>query len=175
MTELKIEYVPTDQLRLNPKNPRKNDETVQSIVDSMKAFGWTNPILVRRANSMVIAGHARLKAAIEEGLDKVPVVFLDMNETDADVYMVADNKLTENTEWDFPMLADLFVDFDQLNVNLDLTGFTPDEINDIAPATFEPTGEEQPRLDQLEPIMTKCPDCGKEFDAREHKIIGSSV
>ena len=108
----------------------------------MKAFGWTNPILVRRANSMVIAGHARLKAAIEEGLDKVPVVFLDMNETDADVYMVADNKLTENTEWDFPKLADLLVDFDQLNVNLDLTGFTPEEINDIAPATFEPQAEE---------------------------------
>ena len=135
---LKIEYVKTDKLKLNPKNPRKNDESVQAVVKSMEAFGWTNPILARRANNMVIAGHTRLKAAIEKGIDKVPVVFLDLDETDADVYMVADNKLTENTDWDFPKLADILVEFDGLNVDMDLTGFDESEIEDIAPETFGP-------------------------------------
>ena len=136
--QLAIEYVPVDKLKLNPKNPRKNDENVSAVVKSMAAFGWTNPILARRANNMVIAGHTRLKAAIEKGIKKVPVVYLDLDENDADVYMVADNKMVENADWDFPKLADLLVDFDQLNVDLELTGFSMDEIEDIAPATFGP-------------------------------------
>jgi DNA modification methylase len=138
MSNLSIEYVPCGKLKLNPKNPRKNDENVAAVVKSMEAFGWTNPILARRANNMVIAGHTRLKAAIEKGVKKVPVVYLDLDEADADVYMIADNKLTENTEWDFPALADLLVEFDQMNVDLGLTGFSMDEIEDIAPATFGP-------------------------------------
>mgnify|MGYP003131662814 CR=1 FL=1 len=166
---LKVEYVPVKSLKFNPKNPRKNDENVQNVVKSIEAFGWTQPILARRSNNMVIAGHTRVKAAIEKGLDKVPVIFLGMNEVDADVYMVTDNKLTENSEWDFPKLADLFVEFDQINVDLDLTGFSKEEVDRIGGATFEPVDEPQPRLDQLDPIDVKCPKCSEIFDARENK------
>jgi DNA modification methylase len=134
--KLSIEYVGTDTLILCESNPRKNDVAVESMVQSFKAFGWTNPILVRRDNNTVIAGHTRLKAARAEGLAVVPVVYLDLNEVDAKAYMLADNKMVENVEWDFPKLADLFVELDGLNVDLSLTGFTPEEIEDIAPATF---------------------------------------
>jgi len=167
--QLTIEYVPVSKLKLNPKNPRKNDDNVQAVVKSMAAFGWTNPILARRANGMVIAGHTRLKAAMAEGLKQVPVVYLDLDENDADVYMVADNKMVENSPWDFPKLADLLVEFDQLDVDLLLTGFSKAEIELIGPATFEPSEEPQSQLDQLEPVNVKCPKCGEIFNARDNE------
>ena len=128
--KLKIEYLPAKDLVPCPQNPRKNDEAVSSLVSSMEAFGWTNPILVRRDNNMVIAGHTRLKAAIERGVDEVPVIYLDLDETDAKTYMLADNKLTEMAEWDGLKLAEMFAELDQLNVDLDLTGFNAEEIAD---------------------------------------------
>jgi site-specific DNA-methyltransferase (adenine-specific) len=138
MTPLKIEYVPIEQLKPFEGNPRKNDESVDAVVKSIEAFGYTNPILARKANNEIIAGHTRLKALQQLGAKQAPVIFLDLNETDARVYSVFDNKSVENADWDFPKLADLLVEFDQLNVDLDLTGFNADEIEDIAPETFGP-------------------------------------
>ena len=138
MTQLKIEYVPIDQLKPFEGNPRKNDESVDAVIKSIEAFGYTNPILARRANNEIIAGHTRVKALLKMGKKQAPVIFLELNETDARVYSVFDNKSVENAEWDFPKLADLLVDFDQLDVDLDLTGFSLDEIEDIAPETFGP-------------------------------------
>ena len=71
---MKIEYVNTDELFLNPKNPRHNDENVENVVKSIEAFGWTQPILARRSNNMVIAGQTRVIAAKEKGLKPVPVI-----------------------------------------------------------------------------------------------------
>ena len=156
---LNIEYVPITELRPNEQNPRKNDENVGRVVKSIEAFGWTNPILVRKADNTVIAGHTRLKAAIEKGMDKVPVVFLDLNETDALTYMLADNKLTERAEWDGLKLAEIFAELDQLNVDLDLTGFDKIEIEDYV---LGPTGilpEKEITEEDMEG-KNECPKCG---------------
>ena len=76
--KLKIEYVSLDSIKLNPKNPRKNDEAVDKILGSIEQFGFTNPILVRKANNTIIAGHTRFKALKKRGAKIAPVVFLDM-------------------------------------------------------------------------------------------------
>lgn len=128
---LKIEYAETASLIPCPANPRKNDENVDRLIKSMAAFGWTNPILVRRENNMVIAGHTRLKAAVKAGLKNVPVVYLDLSDADAKTYMLADNKLTERAEWDGLKLAEIFAELDQANVDLDLTGFESDAIEEF--------------------------------------------
>ena len=143
MNTLKIEYVPVEQLKPFKGNPRKNDGQVDAVVKSIEAFGYTNPILARRANNEVIAGHTRLKALKKLGAKEAPVIFLDLDETDARVYAVFDNKSVENVEWDLPKLADLLVEFDQLNVDMDLTGFSMDEIEDIAPETFAKKDNEE--------------------------------
>jgi DNA modification methylase len=135
---LKIEYVAIGDLRPWEQNPRRNDESVDAIVKSIQAFGYTNPILVRRADKQVIAGHTRIKAMQQIGETHIPVIYLDLDETDAHVYAIFDNKSVELADWDLPKLADLFVDLDGLNVDLDLTGFGMDEIEEIAPATFGP-------------------------------------
>ena len=147
-----------DSVKLNPANPRKNDETVEAVVKSIKAFGYTNPILVRRDDGVVIAGHTRVKALKQLGFDKVPVVYLDLSETDAKAYMLTDNKLTENTEWDFPKLADLFVELDGLNVDLDLTGFSADEIADFVAPDFGDDGEDDSVPEPPKEATTKTGD-----------------
>lgn len=128
---LQIEYVPIDKVIPFSGNPRRNDDSVDAVVRSIEAFGYTNPILVRRADNIIIAGHTRLKAMQKLGEKTVPVVFLDLNEVDARVYGVFDNKSVELADWDGLKLVDLFTEFDQINVDLSLTGFTPDEIRDI--------------------------------------------
>ena len=128
---LKFTLEPIDSIKLNPKNPRKNEETTEDIIASINAFGYCDPLIVRKANRTIIAGNNRYKALQKLGAPVVPVIFKDLSEVDADVLMVTHNKLTEKTPWDFPKLADLFVDFDQLNVDMDLTGFDEDEIKNI--------------------------------------------
>ncbi len=159
--KLQIEYVPIDQITEFKGNPRKNDEAVDAVVKSIEAFGYTNPILVRKSNYEIIAGHTRYKALRKMGEEIAPVIFLDMNETDARVYGIFDNKSTMNVEWDFSLLADALVEFDQLDVSLDLTGFEKAEIDEI----MLNSGIVPPEvLPESEIKTVKCPKCGEEFE-----------
>jgi len=138
---LKIEYVALDELKPFAGNPRKNDQSVDAVVKSIEAFGYTNPVLVRRENNEIIAGHTRLKALQRLGATDAAVIYLDLDETDARTYAIFDNKSVELADWDMPKLADLFVDLDQLNVDLDLTGFSTEEITELIHGTDEFQGK----------------------------------
>jgi ParB-like chromosome segregation protein Spo0J len=139
--DMKIVMVPLAKLRPWHGNPRKTIEGVDQVLRSIEAFGFTNPVLVRRANNEVIAGHTRIEALKKAGATKAPVIYLDLNEVDAHTYSLADNKLTENTPWDGLKLADVFTALDQLDVKLDLTGFSREEIEDYVNG---PLGMAQP-------------------------------
>jgi ParB family chromosome partitioning protein len=119
---MKIQKVSTNLLKLNKRNPRKNDCAVEAIGRSICKFGWTNPILVRKTDNTVIAGHARLKAAMKKGIKEVPVIFLNMSKVDADAYMLADNKLSEIAQWDEQKLNDMLNDL-QKDIDIKLLGF----------------------------------------------------
>ena len=126
---LVVEYVPIASLKPWAKNPRLNDETVDSIVKSIEKFGYTNPVLVRRADNRIIAGHTRVKALKQIGETVAPVIFMDIGKTDADLYALFDNKSTENTAWDPPKLSELFVDLKDIGADIELTGFSLSEIS----------------------------------------------
>ena len=99
--ELKLEYVPIDELKPFDKNPRKiSDAGLAKIRRSIEQFGFANPILVQKDTNVIIAGHQRLKAAKEAGLDQVPVVYLDMDDETAKAYNIADNRTAEEAEWE---------------------------------------------------------------------------
>ena len=83
------EYVPVADLRPWVKNPRKNDPAVKAVADSIRRFGFGAPLLARRENGEVIAGHTRLKAAIKLGLTEVPVRYLDLSESEAHALALA--------------------------------------------------------------------------------------
>lgn len=97
------------------KNPRRNDEAVKYVAESIKNFGFKVPIVIDK-NNVIVAGHTRYKAAKNLGLKEVPcIVADDLTEEQVKAFRLADNKVAEKAEWDFDLLSaeldDLF-DFD---------------------------------------------------------------
>jgi DNA modification methylase len=125
----KIEWQSVDKLIPYAKNARTHsDEQVAQIAGSIKEFGFNNPVLVDKDNS-VIAGHGRLMAARKLGMDKVPVVQLGhMTEAQRKAYVLADNRIALNSGWDAGMLS---LELQDLKDDIDLTllGFDPDELD----------------------------------------------
>jgi len=110
-----------------------SDEQVAQIAASIKEFGWTNPILVDGDNG-IIAGHGRLMAARKLGHKEVPTIELaDLTETQKKAYIIADNRLALNAGWDNEMLKLEFDQLAELGFDLELTGFSLDEIEALNP------------------------------------------
>jgi ParB family transcriptional regulator, chromosome partitioning protein len=161
---LQIEQIQLATLIPYINNSRTHsDEQVAQIAASIKEFGFNNPILVDKDNS-IIAGHGRLQAARKLGLTEVPCVRLEhLTETQRKAYIIADNRLALNAGWDNELLR---LELNELDGNIDLSllGFTVPELT-IAMgfgADFEPgTEDDQGKLDQKDPII--CPACSHEF------------
>src|SRR5690606_13758484 len=105
------EWVETSKLVPWARNPRRNDKAVKKIAESIKRFGFGAPIVARRENGEVIAGHTRLKAAIRLKLSHVPVRYLDLNERESHLLAMADNKLGELAEWDQDEVARILSEY----------------------------------------------------------------
>ena len=125
----KIEWRSVETLIPYAKNARTHsDEQVAQIAGSIKEFGFNNPVLVDKENS-VIAGHGRLMAARKLGMDKVPVVKLEhLTESQRKAYVLADNRIALNSGWDTSMLSLELQDLKD-DIDLSLLGFDPDELN----------------------------------------------
>jgi DNA modification methylase len=125
----KIEWLSVETLIPYAKNARTHsDEQVAQIAGSIKEFGFNNPVLVDKDNS-VIAGHGRLMAARKLGMDKVPVIQLGhMTEAQRKAYVLADNRIALNSGWDTGMLSLELQDLKD-DIDLSLLGFDPDELD----------------------------------------------
>lgn len=149
------ELVPWDQ------NPRHNQGAIQSVVDSIKRFGFGAPIIARREDKMVIAGHTRLEAAKLIGLDRVPVRYLDLDPADAKMLALADNKIGEKAQWDNDTLAEILLELDEQRSDLSVLGWSQDELDILMdnPLHIE--------MDESDPQLLKepklCPHCGGEL------------
>lgn len=125
----KIEWQSVDKLIPYAKNARTHsDEQIAQIAGSIKEFGFNNPVLVDKDNS-IIAGHGRVLAARKLGMDKVPVVILDhLTESQRKAYILADNRIALNSGWDSSMLSVELQDLKD-DIDLSLLGFDPDELD----------------------------------------------
>jgi ParB-like chromosome segregation protein Spo0J len=94
------------------KNPRKNDQAIDAVAESIQRFGFASPILARVEDGRVIAGHTRLKAAQRLGIKQVPVRYLALDDREADALALADNRLGELAEWDDVALAEILAGLD---------------------------------------------------------------
>ena len=104
------------------KNPRINDQAVDAVANSIKEFGFRQPIVVDKDN-VIIVGHTRWKAAKKLGLKTVPVLVADdLTEDQVKAYRIADNSTGELAEWDMEILADILPDlpFDMADFGLDM-------------------------------------------------------
>lgn len=100
-------WVETQKLKPWAKNPRKNDHAVDKVCASITRWGFGAPLIARRENGEIIAGHTRLKAALKLKLKMVPVRYLDLSEEQAHQLALADNKLGEEASWDDQALIDI--------------------------------------------------------------------
>jgi ParB/RepB/Spo0J family partition protein len=101
-----LTYLSIADIKPDPRNPRKHSRAqIQAIAKSIEAFGFNAPILIDR-RGQVLAGHGRLEAVKLLGLSEVPVIRLEhLSEAQAKAYMLADNQLTDRSEWDDRELA----------------------------------------------------------------------
>jgi len=133
---LRLEFWPLDRLVPSPRNARTHsDAQVAEIAGSIRAFGFTNPILVGEEGD-VIAGHGRLAAARKLGLSEVPVIPLrGLTEMQRRQLVLADNRIAMNAGWDLEMLGLELKGLTELGADLSMLGFTAKELSDaLTPA-----------------------------------------
>jgi DNA modification methylase len=132
MDPLRIEYRAPDQLKLYPRNARTHSKKqIRQIAESIRQFGFTNPILVD-AEGMILAGHGRAEAARLIGLATVPCVRIDhMSPEQKRAYILADNKLAQNAGWDDEILAKelQFLVEAEIDLNIGVIGFETHEVD----------------------------------------------
>jgi DNA modification methylase len=138
-----IEQIAIDKLVPYARNSRTHSpEQVAQIAGSIREFGFTNPVLIDADNG-IIAGHGRVMAAQKLGMDKVPCIRLaHLTETQRRAYIIADNKLALNAGWDEEMLALELGELAELDFDMDLIGFSEDELAGLMAETTE--GETDP-------------------------------
>ena len=128
MDKLNIVYKQIKELKPYKKNAKKhNKEQVEQIANSIKEFGFTQPVIIDK-NNCVVAGHGRILGARKAGLKQVPTVCLeDLTEEQIKVYRLVDNKLNES-EWDNDLLKQSLEEIEEMN--MEVFGFTIDKLED---------------------------------------------
>lgn len=116
-------------LKPNPRNPNVHPmEQIALLAKILKAQGWRSPIVVSNRSGFIVKGHGRLQAAISAGFKKAPVDFQDYESDEAEISdIIADNRLSELSDFDGAILKDLIEELDTGSIDLDLTGF--DQLN----------------------------------------------
>lgn len=124
---LSINYRKSGDLIPYINNSRTHSEQqVQQVASSIKEFGFTNPILIDEDDG-IIAGHGRLMAAQKLGLDEVPTITLEgLTEAQRKAYVIADNQLAMNADWDLDALKVEVERLTELDFDIDLLGFDED-------------------------------------------------
>ena len=129
---LSVIYRPITDLTLDPENPRVHTKKqIRQISRSIEAFGFNVPVLIDDRGQL-IAGHGRVLAAQLLGLTHVPTVMLEhLTEAQIRAFMIADNRLTENSVWDDRLLAEQLKALSvlELDFSIDVTGFEMAEID----------------------------------------------
>jgi DNA modification methylase len=165
MNKRYITYLSPSALQPYPRNPRTHSKRqIRQIADSIKEFGFTNPVLIDRDGG-IIAGHGRVEAAKLLGIDSVPTIRLeDMTEAQKRAYILADNKLAENAGWDRELLALELQYLTELDIDFDLTitGFETTEIDllieGLEPAEDDPAADSVPESDPDAPVISQVGD-----------------
>jgi len=160
---LEVQMLEVSDLRTYTNNARRHSpEQIDALKSSITAFGFTNPVLAT-PTGRIIAGHGRVQAALELGMKLVPVIVLaDLSDAQIRAYTIADNQLPNMASWDFDVLA---AEIDALNdedFDLNLLGFSKEELDDmLGSPEIPPEVEEKPKKEPSD--TTICPKCHHEF------------
>lgn len=164
---MQIVYKKVDKLIPYINNSRTHsEEQVNQICASINEFGFTNPILIDEKNN-IIAGHGRLLASKKLKMEEVPCIILQgLTEAQKKAYIIADNKMALNANWDFNLLSLELENLKELDFDLELTGFNTDEIDSFLGTNedIQDNDYEEQELKENKTELHKCPECGCEFE-----------
>ena len=125
---MNIDMRKLSEIRPYENNPRLNDAAVDAVAASPREFGFRQPIVVDE-QGVIVVGHTRYKAAIKLGMDLGPVhVATGLTSAQLKAYRSADNQTARLSEWDNDKLAAELIEMQVMDIDLDLTGFTPEEL-----------------------------------------------
>lgn len=173
---MKVQSTSITDIKPYPKNPRDNDAGVDAVANSIKEFGWQQPIVVDKDN-VIIVGHTRYKAAKKLGMKEVPVVVAsNLSDEQVRAYRLADNKTGELTDWDMGLLDDELgdiTDIDMSDFGFDLD--VPDDEEEVQEDYFDEEVPEEPKsklgqVYQLGRHRLMCGDSTKPEDVK--KLVG---
>lgn len=152
---MQIENWNINDVKPYENNPRKNDEAVEYVANSIREFGWQQPLVVD-SDGVLIVGHTRLRAAQMLGISDVPVVVADnLTAEQAKAYRIADNKTSEASKWDYDLLNVELEDIDWQDINMESFGFS-------LSTSFDDIDKKISEVD--EDKCVQCPRCGYFFD-----------
>lgn len=154
-----LEHWPVSDLIEYARNPRKNDHAVDKVAAAIREFGFRVPILAK-SDKTVVDGHLRLKAAKKLGLEVVPVLLCDdMTDAQIKAFRLSVNRVSEEAEWDDELLRIELDELGEMGFDLELTGFSLDEIDDLMPEELEPGLTDEDAVPELpEEPVTKLGD-----------------
>jgi len=170
MDKLKIEYVDINSIKPYKKNPRKNEKAIPYVMESIKQFGFKNPVILDKDN-VIVAGHTRIESAKRLGITEIPCIYADdLTDEQIKAFRLADNKVGEIAEWDIDLL-DTELD-DILNIDMSDFGFDLDLEDEEEKEIIEdevPEVPEEPKaklgdIYQLGNHRLMCGDSTKEED-----------
>lgn len=144
---MQLIYKKLKDIKQYENNPRKNDEAVKYVAESIKEFGFKVPIVIDK-EGVIVAGHTRWKAAKSLNIKEVPCIIADdLTDQQIKAYRLADNKVSEFAEWDFNILnleLDELLDFD-----MSTFGFDIDEVVDEYGTDFDLPDGDKSELEQI--------------------------
>lgn len=173
---MQVQSMKIDEVKPYPNNPRNNDDGVEAVANSIKEFGWQQPIVVDKDN-VIIVGHTRYKAAKKLGMKEVPVVVANnLTPEQVKAYRLADNKTGELTDWDMSLLDDELGDI--ADINMSDFGFDldiPEDKEEVQEDDFDEEVPEEPKsklgqIYQLGRHRLMCGDSTKPEDVK--KLVG---
>lgn len=166
---MEIIYKPISELRVYDNNPRINDDAVEPVAKSIKAFGFKVPILIDKDN-VIIAGHTRLRAAVSLGMKEVPCISCDdLTPEQVKALRLVDNKVAEFADWDLPLLE---LEVKDVELTIKEAGLD-DLINNLPEVDLDGyldrLSEEHKNKEEkeAEPKQAQCPHCGRWVDIEE--------
>ena len=172
MAKREIVYKTLDQIIPYENNPRNNENAVEAVANSIKEFGFNQPIAVDK-NGIIVVGHTRYKAAEKLGIKEVPVVVLDdLTDEQIKAYRIADNSTNELAEWNFEKLG---LELDGIGLDMTLFGIEPEEKEpeeddfdvDIALENIDEPKTKRGDIYQLGEHRLMCGDATSELDTEQ--------
>ncbi len=137
MGNIDIQYKKLNEIKPYEKNPRKNDDAVPYVLESIKEYGFKVPIVIDK-NGVIVTGHTRYKAASQLGLSEVPCIIADdLTDKQIKAFRLADNKVSDYSLWDNKLLLEELEGLEEIFTGFDASDIFNNILNEAETASEE--------------------------------------